>query len=186
MGDNVISLAEIRADNIHCSVLIDPSCHVTIKGYEIGEHDFPLLNACWLLQWYSFPLHPWWLPSEWSAQSLFQGWGWQWLLSSSILLLALFGGESNIGLPPFIGTSPILHDFSKIMEICRETTCASSFSSHGCIPSGPMDLWMFSLPSQPITQTPTTREQYSFLQPSSLASEIWDSWGLSSAVKTEA
>ncbi|XP_068796195.1 CAP-Gly domain-containing linker protein 4 isoform X3 [Struthio camelus] len=39
-------------------------------------------------------------------------------------------------------TSPDLQDLSKMMESGLVITSASSLSTRGCIPSGPMDLWM--------------------------------------------
>lgn len=84
-----------------------------------------------------------------------------------------------------LGTSPILHGFSKVVENSRVTTPVSSLRTHGGIPSGFADLCMLSLPSWSLTQPSMTWEKSSFLWPS-LIPEFWGSWEPSSAVKTEA
>lgn len=77
-----------------------------------------------------------------------------------------------------LGTSPILHDFSEVMESSRVTTSVSSLGTCGCIPSGFMDLCILRLPSWSLTKPSMTWGKYSFLWPSSLISEFWDShWG---------
>jgi len=42
MGDSVESLAEVKADNSHCSPLIYPASHAIIEGYHICQASFPL------------------------------------------------------------------------------------------------------------------------------------------------
>lgn len=42
MADSLKSLAEVKVDSIHCSPLVDPICHVTIKGYKIRQARFTL------------------------------------------------------------------------------------------------------------------------------------------------
>jgi len=37
MGDSVESLAEVQADNIHCSLLIYPASHAIVESYQIGQ-----------------------------------------------------------------------------------------------------------------------------------------------------
>jgi len=43
------------------------------------------------------------------------------------------------------GTFPVLQDLSKMMESGSAMMSASSLSTHGYMPSGPMDLWVSSL-----------------------------------------
>ena len=61
-----------------------------------------------------------------------------WPVVPWVLLLALFEDWSDAGFLQSLGTSPVLQDLSKMMESGSAMTSASSLSTHGCIPSGPM------------------------------------------------
>lgn len=56
----------------------------------------------------------------------------------------------------------------------------SSLRTHGCIPSGLMDLCMSGLLNCSLTWSSSTKCTSSLLQPFSMLSEIWDSWSLAS------
>lgn len=51
---------------------------------------------------------------------------------------------------------------------------------------GLLSLWVSSFSIRSLTQSSLTKGSSSFLQTFSLASRVWDSWGLALAVKTEA
>jgi len=63
-----------------------------------------------------------------------------WPIVSQTFLLDLFEDQSYIDYPPSSGTTPILQVLSKMIESGSAVISASSLSTHGCIPSGPMDL----------------------------------------------
>lgn len=67
------------------------------------------------------------------------------LVVSCVLLLAIFEDGSNIGFLNSWNTSPILSDFSKMMESSGATISASSIGTHRCIPAGLVDLSVLSL-----------------------------------------
>lgn len=65
-----------------------------------------------------------------------------WPVVSWILFHALFEDWGDIGL----STSPDYHNFSKMIKGGLAVMCAISLTAHGYFPSGPMHLWMSSLP----------------------------------------
>lgn len=56
MGNIVESLAEVEADNLHCSPLVDVSCCVITEVYKIGEAWF-LLSESMLKERRLLPYH---------------------------------------------------------------------------------------------------------------------------------
>ena len=72
------------------------------------------------------------------------------------------------------------------MESGSAMTSASSLSTRGCIPSGPMNLWASRLLKWSLTQSSLTKGRSSFRQAPSLTSRAWDFWGLALALETEA
>jgi len=92
-----------------------------------------------------------------------------------VLLLALFEDWSDIGFLQSSGASPVLQDLSKMMESSSAITSASSLSTYGCIPLGPMDLWVSRLLKRSLTQSSSTKGKSFSLWASSVASGAWDS-----------
>lgn len=93
------------------------------------------------------------------------------------VLLALFEDRINISFPQSLGTSPDAHGLPKMMESGLAMASTSSLSTCGCIPSGPMDLWMSTLLNQSLTQPLLTQANSSFILTSSGASVVQGSSG---------
>lgn len=69
----------------------------------------------------------------------------------------------------YSGTSLSLHDQSTILENDLTVTSASSHSTRGCIPSGPMDFHMSSLPKYSLICFSSNKGTPSLLRLSSLS-----------------
>jgi len=65
-----------------------------------------------------------------------------WPVVPWVLLLAFLKIGVTLAFLQSSGTSPVLQDLSKMMENGSAMTSASSLSTRGCIPLGPMDLWV--------------------------------------------
>ena len=146
MGDSVKSLAEVKLDNIHCSPLIYPASHVIIGGYLFGEHDFHLVNPCrpFLITFSSTCLK---MTSRINSSITFPGME-MWLIGLQFpgsFFLTIFKTGVTLSSLQLSGTFPVLHDPSKMIESGLVMTSASTFSTQGCITSGPMALWVSSL-----------------------------------------
>ncbi|KAK2527796.1 hypothetical protein Q9966_010095 [Columba livia] len=63
----------------------------------------------------------------------------------------------------YTGTSPVSQDLAKMMESGPAMTSASSLSTRGCIPSGPMDLWMSRLFNCSLTRSSSSVIVISFV-----------------------
>lgn len=75
-------------------------------------------------------------------------------------------------------TYPEYENLSEIIESCLAMTPASSHSTHGCSPLGPMDLQMSSLFKCSLTWSFSTKSESLLLHTSPRVSGTWVSWKL--------
>lgn len=133
-----------RTNNIHRSPLIHHTRHLFVKGYRVGQALFPLYKAMLITHHHLLSLMCLEVISNRICSITFP---WKQKQLTSLQ----FPGRSSL---PFLksgmtfavhqssGTSPdhmVITDFSKVFDQ------SSSLSTHGCIPSDPMDLHMSSL-----------------------------------------
>lgn len=139
MDHGVRILAEVQLDSIHCSALIYLAGHTAIEGCQLGPY-FPLHVSMLTQSWQSFfsPSVCIEMTSRMSCAIIFAG--------MEVSLTGLRLPESS-SLPvlksgvifAFLQSYLVLHDLS-VMESSLSITSASSLSTCGSIPSGPIDL----------------------------------------------
>jgi len=98
-------------------------------------------------------------------------------LRLSLFLLCYMFNISTLAFLQSSDTSPVLQDLSKMVERGSAMTSASSLSTRGHIPLGPMDLWVSSLLKWSLTRSSSTKGRSSILQAFSLTPRSWDSRG---------
>lgn len=92
----------------------------------------------------------------------------------SWILLDLSEGWADIYFLPVFRHLLWFHDFLKMIESGLAVLSVSSLSTHRCISSGPINLWMPSLLKWSLTWSSSTKGKSSFLQKLSLVSWVRD------------
>ena len=96
-----------------------------------------------------------------------------WPVVPQIFLLILLQDRRDVAFFQSSGNSPNHHGLSKIVESGLTMTPASSLSTHGCIPSGPMDLCVSGLCKCSLTWFPCIDGESSSLQEVGNVGEVY-------------